>query len=142
MRISNACAADLEHVQRLMSTYFLEMDDLSIEDFIVARADDRIVGCAAFIDRTCPEVHSIAVHPNYRGKGIGSELVMHIMSNATGGVEMIYARTTVPVFFEKIGFTRLPDSDKAKLWDDCAVCSRFENCRQSVMGMRVNTTGE
>lgn len=142
MRIRDACADDLEYVQRLMSTYFLDMDDLSIEDFIVAQIGDRIVGCAAAIDRTCPEIHSIAVHPNYRGKGIGSKMAMHIISSAPAEWGTIYVRTTVPVFFEKLGFSRLPDSEKSKLWDDCATCSRFENCRQSVMGLRVKRSGE
>ena len=124
---------DTEPVQTLLSTYFLDMDGVEIEDFIIAELDGRILGCAAVIDQKHPELHSIAVHPNHRSRGIGSLLVEHIVANAPDGWECLYVRTTAPRFFENVGFMKLQDSEKTKLWDDCAECDKFEGCRQTAM---------
>ena len=131
--IRKAWNDDVEPVQILLSTYFLDMDGVGIEDFIVAELDSRVLGCAAVIGQKHPELHSIAVHPNQRNCGIGTLLVKHIEKNAPDGWEYLYARTTAPDFFKRVGFQKLQDSEKAKLWDDCTGCDRFEGCRQSVM---------
>ena len=124
---------DLESVQTLLSTYFLDMDGVDIEDYIVAEFDSRVLGCAATVERKYPELHSIAVHPNHRNRGIGALLVEHIVANAPGRWEYLYVRTTAPDFFEHVGFLKLQDREKIKLWDDCAECNKFERCRQTAM---------
>ncbi|MDO9518523.1 MAG: GNAT family N-acetyltransferase [Methanosarcinaceae archaeon] len=124
---------DIEAIEILLSTYFLDMDGVDIEDFIVAESGGRVFGCGAVIDQKYPELHSIAVHPNHRSRGIGSLLVEHIVANTPDEWEYIYVRTTAPDFFKKVGFMELQDSEKIKLWDDCAECDKFEGCRQSAM---------
>ena len=131
--IRKAEDSDLEPVQTLLSTYFLDMDGGDIEDFIIAESGDRVLGCAAVIDQKYPELHSIAVHPNHRSHGIGALLVEHIVANAPDGWEYLYVRTTAPDFFNHVGFMKLQDSEKTKLWNDCAECDKLEGCRQSAM---------
>lgn len=124
---------DIEAVKTLLSTYFLDMDGVDIEDFTVAESGNRVLGCAAVIYQKYPELHSIAVHPNHRSRGIGSLLVEYIVANAPDEWGYLYVRTTAPDFFKKVRFVKLQDSEKIKLWDDCAGCDKFEGCRQSAM---------
>ena len=134
--IRKAENGDIESVRTLLSTYFLDMDGVDIEDFIIAELDSRVLGCAAVVDEGYPELHSIAVHPNHRSRGIGSLLVEHIIANPPHrreGREYLYVRTTAPDFFEHVGFKKLQDREKTQLWDDCAGCDKFEGCRQSAM---------
>lgn len=124
---------DIESVQTLLSTYFLDMDGVDIVNFIVAELSGRTLGCAAVIGGKNPELHSIAVHPNYRNHGIGALLVEHIATNAPDGWGYLYVRTTAPDFFNHVGFVKLQDSEKIQLWNDCAECDKFDVCRQSAM---------
>ena len=131
--IRKAGCGDIESVQTLLSTYFLDMEGVDIEDFIVAESNDRALGCAAVVNQKYPELHSIAVHPNHRNHGIGALLVAYIVKNAPSEWEYLYVRTTAPDFFNHVGFVKLQDSVKPKLWDDCAECDKFDGCRQSAM---------
>ena len=47
--IRKAGKSDLQDIQRLLSTYFLDMEGLKAEDFFVAEIDGQIRGCAALI---------------------------------------------------------------------------------------------
>ncbi|WP_440953347.1 GNAT family N-acetyltransferase [Methanococcoides sp. FTZ1] len=134
--IREASEKDGEHVQCLLSTYFLDMDEVPIDDFIVAESNGKIVGVAAIADRGCCEVHSIAVHPNYRGNGIGSKMVSRLFE--TVGHDRVFVRTSSPIFFRKLGFIELPMAEKARLWEDCRECDRFEGCRQHVMCIQLD----
>lgn len=128
---------DLPEIQKLLSTYFLDMEGLEYEAFLLAEKQGRILGCAALIQSNSGELeflelHTIAVHPNHRGKGIGKKLVNAFCSELSKGLN-IYVRTTAPRFFEKIGFENLPANIKTKLWADCANCEHFKNCGQTLL---------
>jgi len=78
--IRKARKSDLLAIQKLLSTYFLDMEELEPEDFVLAETDGKIIGCAAIIKSESQgidflEIHSIAVHPNFRGKKIGTRLI-------------------------------------------------------------------
>ncbi len=142
--IRKAEKKDLPAIQRLLSTYFLDMEDLEPEDFVLAEKEGKVIGCAALIrdtlnEKTFLELHSIAVHPNLRGKGIGTRLMEYLINNIdspeTPGVQVceLYVRTTAPVFFEKLGFITLQDAEKLLIWEDCRKCEHFEKCAQHAM---------
>ncbi|SFM44709.1 GNAT family N-acetyltransferase [Methanolobus profundi] len=122
-------------IEILMSTYYHDIDGVSIDDVLVAVSGNRIVGAVCLEVGKIPEIHSIAVHPDHREKGIGSLLIEDLVSGLDD--DFIFTRTTSPVFFEKAGFVRLDDSEKKELWDDCADCNRFNNCKQSVLRLDI-----
>ena len=151
--IRKARKSDLPAIQRLLSTYFLDIEELKPEDFMLAEREGKVLGCAALIrgvylestssesassEKEFLEIHSIAVHPNFRGKGVGSRLVAHFISESVGQDTELYARTTAPGFFEKMGFEKIPDSEKLRLWEDCASCEHFESCTQHALKYRKN----
>jgi amino-acid N-acetyltransferase len=138
--IRSATTGDMEYVIRLLSTYFLHIDGVAIEDFMVADINGRTVGCAAITYRPYPELHTIAIHKNYRGRKVGSLLVKSIVGNMPEEWDNLYVRTTAPRFFEKAGFMKISDSEKRDIWEDCASCERFDNCKQSAMRLPLKGT--
>lgn len=136
--IRKAEKSDLLAIQRLLSTYFLDMEELESEDFILAEIEGKIIGCVALIksefnEKNFFEIHSIAVHPNYRGKGIGSKLIEYLLTTIEDQAYDVYVRTTAPGFFEKMNFIHIEDSEKLVLWEDCKECEHFEKCAQCAM---------
>ena len=140
--IRKARKSDLLAIQKLLSTYFLDMEELEPEDFILAEVEGKITGCAALVKfesqgKSFLEIHSIAVHPNFRGKGIGTRLIRHLLTAFNDHIDCkncdLYVRTTAPGFFEKMNFTRIANSEKLFLWEDCKNCEFFEKCKQYAM---------
>ncbi len=142
--IRKAEKKDLLSIQRLLSTYFLDIEELEPEDFVLAEREGKVIGCAALIrdtsgEKSILELHSIAVHPNFRGKGIGTRLMEYLINTledpdtAKNPDFELYVRTTAPGFFKKLGFTRVPDAEKLLLWEDCKCCEHFEKCTQHSM---------
>lgn len=105
--IRRTADTDLSSIQLLLSTCLLEMDNVPADNFIVAEITGKIVGIAAEINCNYPEIHTVAVHPSYRSKGIGSKLVDYILRRQPDGRDKIYVQTFVPEFFEKLGFLKL-----------------------------------
>ncbi len=134
--IRKAEPQEREDVEVLMSTYFHEIEGTSIDNFTVAVIDGKIIGAACLETGNVQELHSIAVHPKHRGKGIGRLLVDSLIADMDEK-NFLFTRTTSPVFFEKVGFVRIDDSQKKELWDDCANCNRFNNCKQSVLCLQI-----
>jgi amino-acid N-acetyltransferase len=136
--IRKAGNSDLLAIQRLLSTYFLDMEGLEAEDFVLAEIDGQIRGCAALVKsefqgKEFLEIHSIAVHPNFRGKRIGTRLIRYLLTTIDKSACELYVRTTAPHFFEKLNFVKIESSDKLLLWEDCRNCGQFEKCAQYVM---------
>lgn len=143
IRIRKARKSDLLAIQRLLSTYFLDMERLEPEDFVLAEIDGQIRGCTALIKsefkgKKFLEIHSIAVHPNFRGKGIGTRLIKYLLTTIKEPGCDLYVRTTAPAFFEKLNFTKIENSKKLFLWEDCKNCEHFENCTQYAMKYSYN----
>jgi len=136
--IRKARKSDLLAIQKLLSTYFLDMEELEPEDFVLAEVEGKIIGCAALIKsesqgKSFLEIHSIAVHPNFRGKGIGTRLIKYLLTTIADSACNLYVRTNVPAFFEKLNFAKMEDSEKLFIWEDCKNCEHFEKCTQFVM---------
>lgn len=106
-----AQAGELASIRRLIRLYPGELvqDELPrISSFFVAESDGSIVGCCALqvYSRRLAEVRSLAVHPDFRGKGIAAQLVDACRRRgAERKVRQLFAVTSEPGFFEGCGFT-------------------------------------
>ncbi|ADE37234.1 GCN5-related N-acetyltransferase [Methanohalophilus mahii DSM 5219] len=132
--ICQAVPDDRAAIDSLLCTYFLDGKDLDTGDFLLAKVDDRIVGTVAFVRDNFEEIHSVAVHPSFRKKGIGALLVSSALQLSLSSA--VYARTTAKSFFSKSGFVEVISPSREELWDDCACCEYLENCNQHVMVWR------
>jgi amino-acid N-acetyltransferase len=135
IKIRKATEADIKDIKTILSFFFLDTDNVekNLPEFILAEKDNKILGCACLDIGDIVELRSIAVLPAQRNKGVGSKLVEAVLERAKELTDVIYLRTTSPVFFEKKGFVRLPDKEKKVIWKDCEECDKFDICRQTMM---------
>lgn len=133
--IRKATQADLKDIKTILSFYYLDTENVekNLPEFIIAHMNNKIVGCACLDPGDVMELRSIAVLPSYRNKGVGSKLVGAILKRAQDLTDIVYLRTTSPIFFEKKGFKRLQNSEKKVIWKDCMQCDKYDICRQTMM---------
>jgi len=103
----------------------------------VDQRKNLIVGCCAlqFCWEDLAEIRSLAVHPDYQGKNIGSELTKTVLSEAkTFETRKVFTLTYRPKFFRKFGFVQIDRSDlPIKIWGDCITCVKFPDCDEIAM---------
>ena len=111
MRIRNANESDLSIVESLLSASDLPLNGVrdNFSDFIVAEKDDAIAG-AIGLERfgSVALLRSAVVAPEYRGSGIGRQLVEELLERAEdAGIDELYLLTTTAEnYFPRFGFTR------------------------------------
>ncbi|MGD8353365.1 MAG: N-acetyltransferase [Pseudomonadota bacterium] len=112
-----------------------------LRDFYVAEKEDVILGCSALHINweDLAEVRSLAVTPDLQGKGLGKALVNACVEEARSlGIMRVYALTYRPLFFEGVGFIRVPkESLPHKVWGDCLKCPQFPNCDEDAVIMEL-----
>ncbi|WP_457621481.1 N-acetyltransferase [Persephonella sp.] len=105
-----------------------------IRDFFVYEVDGKIAGvCSLHIFwEDLAEIKSLAILPEYQGKGIGKKLVEKCIEDARSlGVKKVFALTYVPQFFEKLGFRTVEKSEfPQKVWTECIHCVKFNECSE------------
>ena len=105
-----AVAQDMPRIRGLIREYpkrLVQKDLPRTPSFFVAEMKGRVVGCCALqiYSRRLGEVRSLAVHPEFRGRGIGRKLVAACQARARErGVKEILAVTSEVMFFECCGF--------------------------------------
>jgi len=104
----------------------------SLRDFIVYCDDEddlQIIGICAMniIWENLAEVRSLYVNENYRGKGIGREMVEFCIAEAiTLDLFRIFSLTYKREFFAKLGFKEVDRSTlPEKIWADCFRCPKY-----------------
>lgn len=106
-----AKAGELPAIRRLIGLYPDELvqDELPrISSFFVAESEGSIIGCCALqvYSRRLAEVRSLAIHPDFRGKGLAARLVDACRRRGIERrVRQLFAVTSEPGFFEGCGFT-------------------------------------
>ncbi len=96
-----------------------------------------IVGCCSlqFCWEDLAEIRSLAVHHDYQGKNIGSELTKTVLSEAKDfDTKKVFTLTYRPEFFRRFGFVQIERSDlPIKIWADCITCVKFPDCDETAM---------
>ena len=114
-------------------------------------ASGKIVGCACYDisakeydGRRFGEVHTIAVMPSYKNRGIGKRLLKEVLRNlsrekdARGLSDTVYVRTTAPGFFRHEGFSDCGPDLKKELWDECLNCREYSECVQKTLSGKLS----
>ena len=141
MNIRNAKVSDVSEINALITSHaelermlFRSVADIyeSLQSFVVAEIDGKIVGCCALsvIWADLCEVKSLAVDNSSMGKGIGKSLVLAIVDKARElGLKKVFTLTLEPKFFERADFQQVEkEALPMKVWSDCARCSKQDHC--------------
>jgi len=109
----------------------------SINDWVVAEDDDRIVGCGSLLKMspTLVEVRSLAVAPEYRKNGVGAKVVNALVDEARARkMQTVFALTRAVPFFERQGFAVTSmDAFPEKVWRDCVICPVRDACNETAV---------
>ncbi len=89
------------------------------------------------------EIRSVAVLPNFQKTGIGSRLVHQCIEEARGlGLKKVFALTTRPDFFKRLGFKQIPNKDLPTIiWSECKNCLKYpDKCNEIPMLLELEAT--
>ena len=116
----------------------------SLRDFYVYYDEEKelVAGVCAMniIWENLAEIRSLCVEEDYRGRGIGRNLVEACISEAiTLGLFKVFSLTYKKDLFAKLGFREV---DRAtlpeKIWSDCFRCSKYPDyCDETAMIMEL-----
>lgn len=135
LNIYNATDNDSKDIEILLSSYFLDRDEIPYEDIIIARNEQKIL--VGLISNRKNEIHTIAVHPSYKNKGIGKTLINFMfdkIKNDFPETKILFTKTTSSEFFKNCGFVECKNENlKKELWEECDACDKFDVCTQKVL---------
>jgi amino-acid N-acetyltransferase len=104
--VRRARGCDVQEIETLLSTEDLDRSAFILEDFLVAEAlAGGFAGCARLKSYSdCVELSSVAVHPMYRGQGIGSAIVAALLEHAAVPAIYLVCEPKETAFFARFGF--------------------------------------
>ncbi len=107
----------------------------NIRSYFTAKDDDKLIGFTALHihSQNLAEIRSLIVDRNYRGKGVGKELIKQAVLEAKSlKVKKIFTLTYEKGFFEKMGFSEIAKEllPEHKIWADCIKCKHFPICNE------------
>ncbi len=145
-RIRRARVGDVPRLYEMINYYAARGDMLPktldqlynrVRTFNVAEADGEVVGCAALhvTWADLAEVVSLAVHPDFQGRGLGRRLVEPLFDEARElGIPTLFTLTLQVGFFSRLGFREVPKLRLPhKIWQDCATCFKQDRCDEIAM---------
>lgn len=143
--------SDVEEIHKLVNDYATQGLMLArsrnvlyetLREFILAEDEGRVVGVGALhlIWDELAEVRTMAIAPEYKGKGVGRKIVETLIEEGRGlGVSQIFALTYQPGFFGKLGFSEIPKENLPhKVWKECINCPKFPNCDETAVKLNLS----
>jgi amino-acid N-acetyltransferase len=106
-----ARAGDLPEIERLLEASSLPVTGVAdaLSGFSVAESSGSVVGVAGLeVCRDHGLLRSVAVAPEWRGRGVGRALVTRVIADAESrGIQALYLlTTTADQYFPSLGFSR------------------------------------
>ena len=149
LRVESARLADAPAIQRLVQYWADETGDVlprsegeiygTLRDFVVVRDGDRVVAAGALhIEwKDLAEVKSLVVDSGQQGRGLGRLIVEALLQEARAlGLRTVFALTTTPAFFERVGFRQAAVSSfPRKVWNECFRCPKYANCDEVALSI-------
>lgn len=147
MKIRRATITDAREIYAMIGSFAAKGDMLpralseiyeNIRDYQVCVDEaDRIMGVSSLhiMWEDLAEIRSLAVYPDYSGKGVGTKLVEACISEGfVLGIKKIFALTYSPAYFKRFGFSEVDKSTlPQKIWTDCLKCSKFPDCDETAV---------
>jgi amino-acid N-acetyltransferase len=115
----------------------------SLTSFFVAEENETgkvlATGSLAPLWTDLCEVCALAVHPVWQGKGVGADLVKHLIEEARRlKIPQVITLTYQVKFFEKLGFTIVDKNQfPRKLWRECLECPKLETCDETALVIKI-----
>lgn len=144
--IRTAKMADVDCVLKLINNYaekglMLPRSPFDIyrklTSFVVYETDGKIIGCSHLniVWKDLAEIASLAVSPDYKGRGFGRDLVNYQKQQAKDlGISTLFTLTYQTGFFEKCGFHSVKKEQLPyKVFGDCLRCPKIENCDEHAL---------
>jgi amino-acid N-acetyltransferase len=105
--ISNAKSSGLSAIESLLKSVWGDTNDISFEQFVVAKDDDKLIGCVRikYLDKDCLELTSLAVLEGYRGKKVGSKLMEEILKKENKRPVYLLCFVDKKIFYTNFGFS-------------------------------------
>ena len=117
--VRRARTSDVKPIREIVDAYsagrrLLKKETVTLyeqtQEFVVAEKNGQVVGCGALhiLWEDLAEVRTVAVFPEFKGKGYGSLLLEALINRANQlGVKRIFCLTFETKFFTKHGFTEI-----------------------------------
>jgi amino-acid N-acetyltransferase len=100
-----------------------------------------IVACGSLhvIWEDLAEVRSLAIHPEFQKRGLGTRMIEFMKQEAKGlGIRRLFAFTLAEEFFRSLGFEPRDREDlPVKVWGECSWCPKFFNCNETGMILEI-----
>ncbi|MSO27889.1 MAG: amino-acid N-acetyltransferase [Candidatus Nanopelagicales bacterium] len=119
MQIRPATTGDVRAIRGMVDAYAPNGRLLSkatvtlyedVQEFLVADSGDEVVGCGALhvMWEDLAEVRTLAVHPDYRRCGVGSQILSAQLERARNlGIKRVFCLTFETEFFGRHGFVEI-----------------------------------
>jgi amino-acid N-acetyltransferase len=126
--------ADQDVLPRTMADLYSQVR----EYFIHRQGHGPIIGVAALhvFWKDLGEIRSVVVLRDFQKRGIGTELIKECIKEADSmGLRKVFALTTRPDFFKRLGFRIVPNEDLPKIiWSECKDCLKYpDKCNEVPM---------
>lgn len=101
----------------------------------------RVIGCGSLhiLGEVMAEIRSMAIHQDYKGRGLGEKIVDLLIKEAIKlGVSTVFTLTMAEKFFTKCGFEkRVKEDFPLKVWGECVYCPKYFKCDEIGMIMEI-----